>query len=88
MVRLNLNNIKTKVLDQQHKILDVDFGSDWLSYLQEQAKTKQGEDKSDLLAGECSFQPEWLDQKEWIKHLCDEYIKIFKPELADSQAGY
>ena len=51
-------------------------------------KTKQGEDKSDLLAGECSYQPEWLDQKEWVKHLCEEYIKVFKPELADSQAGY
>ena len=87
-VRLKLNNIKTKILDQQHKLLDVDFGPEWLSYLQEQAKTKQGEDKSNLLAGDCSYQPEWLDQKDWVKHLCEEYIKVFKPELADSQAGY
>ena len=84
-VRLKLNNIKTKILDKQHQLLAVDFGSEWLSYLQEQAKTKQGEDKSNLLAGECSYQPEWLDQKEWIEHLCREYLKTFRPNLKEYQ---
>ena len=70
---MKLNNIKTKILDKQHQLLAVDFGSEWLSYLQEQANTKQGEDKSDLLAGECSYQPEWLEQKDWIKYLCEQY---------------
>jgi hypothetical protein len=78
---LNPQLIKTNILDKQHELLHVDFGQEWLTYLQEQAKTKQGENKSTLLAGECSYQPEWLDQKEWIKYLCDKYIKTFKSKL-------
>ena len=38
-----------------------------------------------MLAGECSYQPEWLDQKEWIEHLCKEYLKTFRPNLKDYQ---
>ena len=85
---MNPELIKTNILDKQHQLLAVDFGAEWLTYLQEQANTKQGEDKSNLLAGECSYQPEWLEQKEWIKYLCEQYIQTFKPELSDSQAGY
>jgi hypothetical protein len=80
--------ITTEILDKQHQFLSVDFGEEWLKYLQKQAKTKQGEDKSDILEGECTYQPEWLEQKGWIKYLCEQYIKTFKPELAISQAGY
>ena len=35
------------------------------------------------LAGECSYQPEWLEQNVWIEHLCKEYLKTFKPNLKD-----
>ena len=75
--------IKTSILDKTHQLLSIDFGSQWLTYLQEQAKTKQGEDKSNLLAGECSYQPEWLDQKDWLRYLCEQYIKTFKPDIVD-----
>ena len=72
---MNPELIKTNILDKQHQLLAVDFGAEWLTYLQEQADTKQGEDKSDLLAGECSYQPEWLEQKDWIKYLWSTILK-------------
>ena len=80
--------IKTEILDKQHQLLSVDFGEEWLKYLQIQAKTKQGEDKSEILAGESSFQPEWLEQKGWIRYLCKQYIKTFKPEIEMHSTGY
>ena len=82
---MKLETITTKVLSTQHQLLSVEFTDEWLAHLREQAETKQGEDRSDLLAGECSYQPEWLDQKEWIEHLCKEYLKTFRPNLKDYQ---
>ena len=82
---MNPELIKTNILDKQHQLLAVDFGAEWLTYLQEQANTKQGEDKSDLLAGECSYQPEWLEQNpgsekvQSLKH--DEYMNIVANSL-------
>ena len=78
---MKLETITTKVLSTQHQLLSVEFTDEWLAHLREQAETKQGEDRSDLLAGECSYQPEWLEQKDWIKYLCEQYIKTFQPEL-------
>ena len=82
---MKLETITTKVLSTQHQLLSVEFNNEWLAHLQEQAETKQGEDRSDLLAGECFYQPEWLDQKEWIGYLCKEYLKTFRPNLKDSE---
>ena len=82
---MKLETITTKVLSTQHQLLSVEFNNEWLAHLQEQAETKQGKDRSDLLAGECFYQPEWLDQKEWIGYLCKEYLKTFRPNLKDSE---
>ena len=82
---MNLESISTKVLSAQHQLLSVQFTADGLAHLREQAKTKKGEDRSDRLAGECSYQPEWLDQEQWIEHLCKEYLKTFKPELQNNK---
>lgn len=82
---MKLETITTKVLSTQHQLLSVEFTDEWLAHLREQSETKRGEDRSDLLAGECSYQPEWLDQKEWIEHLCKEYLKTFRPNLKDYQ---
>ena len=58
---MKLETITTKVLSTQHQLLSVEFTDEWLTHLREQSETKRGEDRSDLLAGECSYQPEWLD---------------------------
>jgi len=82
---MKLETITTKVLSTQHQLLSVEFTDEWLAHLRKQSETKRGEDRSDLLAGECSYQPEWLDQKEWIEYLCKEYLKTFRPNLKDYQ---
>ena len=82
---MKLETINTRVLSTQHQLLSIEFTDEWLAHLREQSETKRGEDRSDLLAGECSYQPEWLDQKEWIEHLCREYLKTFRPNLKEYQ---
>lgn len=80
---MNLETISTKILSKQHQLLSVEFNDEWLKHLQEQSETKRGEDKSNLLAGECSYQPEWLNQNEWIEYLCKQYVGTFSPDLKD-----
>ena len=66
---MKLETINTRVLSTQHQLLSIEFTEEWLAHLREQAETKRGEDRSDRLAGECSYQPEWLEQNIWIEYL-------------------
>ena len=75
---MKLETINTRVLSTQHQLLSIEFTEEWLAHLREQAETKRGEDRSDRLAGECSYQPEWLEQNVWIEHLCKEVIRSIK----------